>query len=96
VPTYDYRCHACGHIIEVVHPMSEDGPTVCDQCGGELQRMLYPSGIIFKGSGFYRTDSRSGSTVTDGGSSTPSSAPKDSKDSKDPGPSTPTGSGSDG
>jgi putative FmdB family regulatory protein len=90
VPTYDYRCRACGHIIEVVHPMSEDGPTVCAECGGELQRMLYPTGIIFRGSGFYRTDSRSGSTVTDGGTtSTPSPAPKD------PGPTAPTGSGSD-
>lgn len=44
--------------------MLEDGPTVCERCGGALRRVLYPSGIIFKGSGFYRTDSRSGATTS--------------------------------
>jgi predicted nucleic acid-binding Zn ribbon protein len=54
-------------VTEVIHSMLEDGPTVCERCGGELRRVLYPSGIIFKGSGFYRTDSRSGgSDATDG------------------------------
>ena len=42
--------------------MLEDGPSVCERCGGELRRVLYPTGIIFKGSGFYRTDSRSDGT----------------------------------
>ena len=46
-------------MTEVIHSMLEEGPTVCERCGGELRRVLYPSGIIFKGSGFYRTDSRS-------------------------------------
>lgn len=41
--------------------MSEEGPSVCERCGGELRRVIYPSGIIFKGSGFYRTDSRAAS-----------------------------------
>jgi putative FmdB family regulatory protein len=59
VPTYDYQCRSCGQITEVVHAMTEDGPSTCERCGGALRRVLYPTGIIFKGSGFYVTDSRS-------------------------------------
>jgi putative FmdB family regulatory protein len=65
VPTYDYQCRKCGHITEVIHSMLEDGPSACERCGGELRRVFYPTGIIFRGSGFYKTDSRastSGST----------------------------------
>lgn len=62
MPTYDYQCRSCGHTIEVIHSMSEDGPTTCEVCGGQLRRVLYPAGIIFKGSGFYKTDSRSGAS----------------------------------
>jgi putative FmdB family regulatory protein len=58
VPTYDYQCRSCGTVTEVIHAMTADGPTVCELCGGALRRVLYPAGIIFKGSGFYRTDSR--------------------------------------
>ena len=53
-------------MTEVIHSMLEDGPTVCERCGGELRRVLYPTGIIFKGSGFYRTDSRNGGTTSTG------------------------------
>jgi putative FmdB family regulatory protein len=59
VPTYDYQCRSCGAVTEVIHSMLEEGPTVCERCGGELRRILYPAGIIFKGTGFYATDSRS-------------------------------------
>ena len=59
MPTYDYRCRQCGRTTEVIHSMLEDGPTTCEHCGGPLRRVLHPTGIIFKGSGFYRTDSRS-------------------------------------
>ena len=48
--------------------MLEDGPTVCERCGGVLRRVLFPSGIIFKGSGFYRTDSRAASQDSESGS----------------------------
>jgi putative FmdB family regulatory protein len=58
VPTYDYQCRSCGAVVEVVHSMLEDGPTECERCGGPLRRVINPSGIIFKGSGFYRNDSR--------------------------------------
>jgi putative FmdB family regulatory protein len=61
VPTYDYQCRSCGSVTEVIHSMLEAGPAVCERCGGELRRVLFPTGIIFKGSGFYRTDSRSSS-----------------------------------
>jgi putative FmdB family regulatory protein len=77
VPTYDYQCRSCGHTIEVIHSMTEEGPTTCERCGGELRRVLYPTGIIFKGSGFYKTDSRaSGSTSS---ASTPKPAAKQSE-----------------
>jgi putative FmdB family regulatory protein len=62
VPTYDYQCRSCGSMTEVIHSMLEEGPKVCERCGGELRRVIYPTGIIFKGSGFYRTDSRDGGT----------------------------------
>jgi putative FmdB family regulatory protein len=64
VPTYDYQCRSCGHRIEVIHAMADEGPATCEVCGGELRRILYPAGIIFKGSGFYKTDSRSSSSAS--------------------------------
>jgi putative FmdB family regulatory protein len=73
VPTYDYQCRSCGAVTEVIHPMTEDGPSVCEVCGGQLRRVLYPTGIIFKGSGFYSTDSRSGNSSAS--PATPSSKP---------------------
>ena len=69
VPTYDYQCRSCGAITEVIHSMLDPGPSACDRCRGELRRVLYPAGIIFKGSGFYRTDSRNGSSVGTGAKS---------------------------
>lgn len=79
MPTYDYQCRACGTVTEVIHPMAEDGPTVCEVCGGQLRRVLHPAGIIFKGSGFYRTDSRK----ADGSpAATSSSTPSSGTDSK--------------
>jgi len=71
VPTYDYQCRSCGHTIEVIHSMTEEGPSTCEVCGGELRRVLYPTGIIFKGSGFYKTDSR----ASGGSSSATKAAP---------------------
>jgi putative FmdB family regulatory protein len=64
VPTYDYECRSCGRITEVIHSMSEEGPRTCEVCGGELRRVFHPAGIIFKGRGFYKTDSRSSSSAT--------------------------------
>lgn len=58
MPTYDYRCRACGHTIEIMHSILEDGPDACERCRGPVERVLHPAGVIFKGSGFYTTDSR--------------------------------------
>ena len=78
MPTYDYQCRSCGSVTEVIHSMLEDGPSVCERCGGELRRVLYPTGIIFKGSGFYRTDSRKNGSSSDTATSS-SSSTKDKK-----------------
>ena len=59
MPTYDYRCRDCGHTIEIIHSILEDGPEVCERCRGPMQRVLHATGVIFRGSGFYVTDSRS-------------------------------------
>jgi putative FmdB family regulatory protein len=61
VPTYEYACTECGDKSEVVQRFSDDPLTVCTQCGGRLRKVFSPVGIVFKGSGFYRTDSRNGS-----------------------------------
>jgi putative FmdB family regulatory protein len=77
VPTYDYQCRACGNVTEVIHSMQEDGPSVCELCGGKLRRVLFPTGIIFKGSGFYRNDSRASASGTKAGSDTSAGSGKD-------------------
>ncbi|HEX6473791.1 MAG TPA: FmdB family zinc ribbon protein [Candidatus Limnocylindria bacterium] len=74
MPTYDYQCRQCGHTIEVIHSMRESGPERCERCGGELRRVLFPAGIIFKGSGFYKTDSRSAGSSSSTSSSKPAAA----------------------
>lgn len=60
-------------MTEVIHPMSEDGPAVCELCGGALRRVLFPAGIIFKGSGFYSNDSRADRAAAKSGGTKPSS-----------------------
>ena len=86
MPTYDYQCRSCGTVTEVIHAMADDGPTVCEVCGGQLRRVLYPTGIIFKGSGFYRTDSRAatGSSASESDSKpSTEAAPSESKPASD-------------
>lgn len=58
MPTYQYACTECGEQSEVVQKFSDDPLTVCSACGGRLRKVFSPVGIVFKGSGFYRTDSR--------------------------------------
>jgi putative FmdB family regulatory protein len=97
VPTYDYQCRNCGNVTEVIHAMSEQGPTACERCGGALRRVLYPAGIIFKGSGFYSTDSRaaakSGSATATPSESTSKSEPKGGDAAPKPGSGTTKPSG---
>jgi putative FmdB family regulatory protein len=61
MPTYEYGCTSCGQRIEVFQRISEDPLTTCGVCGGKLRKVFHPAGIVFKGSGFYATDSRSSS-----------------------------------
>ena len=58
MPTYQYACTECGEQSEVIQKFSDDPLTVCSACGGRLRKVFSPVGIVFKGSGFYRTDSR--------------------------------------
>ena len=61
MPTYQYACTECGEQLEKVQKFSDDPLTECPVCDGRLRKVFSPVGIVFKGSGFYRTDSRSGS-----------------------------------
>lgn len=80
MPLYDYQCSKCKKVVEVRHGFNDAYTEPCPACGGELQRVFNPAPIVFKGSGFYITDSRKPSSGGDSGSSS-SSAPSGSKDS---------------
>jgi putative FmdB family regulatory protein len=58
LPTYEYACTACGHRLEAVQKFTDDALTDCPECGGALRKVYGAVGIAFKGSGFYKTDSR--------------------------------------
>ncbi|RJQ71975.1 FmdB family transcriptional regulator [Pseudonocardiaceae bacterium YIM PH 21723] len=76
VPTYQYACTECGYQFEQVQSFSDASLTECPECSGKLRKLFNAVGIVFKGSGFYRTDSRGGSTATS------PSAPAKTSDSK--------------
>lgn len=60
MPTYEYLCRTCGHHFERVQRFADAPLTECPQCSGEVRRVIHPAGIVFKGSGWYITDSRKG------------------------------------
>jgi putative FmdB family regulatory protein len=62
MPTYQYLCTECGHEFEVVQSFSDDAISTCEKCQGAVRKVYNSVGIVFKGSGFYKTDSRSSST----------------------------------
>ena len=62
MPTYQYACTECGHAFEQVQSFSDDALTTCPECQGRLRKLFNAVGVVFKGSGFYRNDSRSGTT----------------------------------
>jgi putative FmdB family regulatory protein len=62
VPTYDYRCTACGREIEVVHGIHAAGPTICEVCGGTMRKALSPPAIHFRGGGWAKKDAQAAST----------------------------------
>jgi putative FmdB family regulatory protein len=80
MPTYEYACRQCGEHLEVVQAFSDDALTTCPNCGGDLKKVFGNIGIVFKGSGFYKTDSRSGSSAAKTSSAeTPSSTGAETK-----------------
>ncbi|HEV7173601.1 FmdB family zinc ribbon protein [Pedococcus sp.] len=64
MPTYSYACTACDHRFDAVQSFSDESLTVCPECGGRLRKVFNAVGVVFKGGGFYRTDSRSGSSAS--------------------------------
>ncbi|GAB3443113.1 hypothetical protein GCM10027517_21120 [Phycicoccus ginsengisoli] len=76
MPTYAYACTECDHRFDIVQSFSDDSLTVCPECDGKLRKVFNAVGVVFKGGGFYRTDSRSGSS-----SSVPASGSSDSASS---------------
>ncbi len=104
MPTYQYSCTECGHFFEQFQSFSEDSLTTCPECSGRLRKVFNAVGVVFKGSGFYRNDSRSTTTSTDpagksssesagGGSTTKSGSEGGSGGTSDAGKSSSTGSG---
>ncbi|WP_329533755.1 FmdB family transcriptional regulator [Streptomyces sp. NBC_01450] len=91
MPTYQYQCTECGEGLEAVQKFTDDALTECPNCGGRLKKVFSAVGIVFKGSGFYRNDSRGSSSSsspakpstpsTSSSSSTTSSSSSDSKSS---------------
>ncbi len=101
MPTYEYACKSCGHRLEVVQKFTDDPLTDCPECQGPLRKVFGNVGITFKGSGFYKTDSRSSSksssssSSSDSGSSTSSDSGSTSKpETKSSGDSTPSAAAS--
>ncbi len=83
MPTYEYACTKCGHQFEVVQSFSDDALTKCPECRGKLRKVFGSVGIVFKGSGFYKNDSRgaTSSTTSAGSTDTATSTSSDSSSS---------------
>ncbi|MCN9242000.1 FmdB family transcriptional regulator [Streptomyces sp. RY43-2] len=99
MPTYQYQCTACGEGLEAVQKFTDDALTECPSCSGRLKKVFSAVGIVFKGSGFYRNDSRgssSSSSPASSSKSSSSSASSSSSSSKSSDSSSSSGSGSSG
>jgi len=85
MPTYQYACTSCGEELEAVQKFSDEPLTECPACGGRLRKVFSPVGVVFKGSGFYKTDSRSSgkkkTSEAGGGKSDDKAAPASSSES---------------
>lgn len=94
MPTYDYKCQSCGYTFEHFQAMSDEPLKTCPECGGELKRLIGGGlGVIFKGSGFYVTDNRTGGSGGKRSTSTSSSESSRSGGANSSGSDTKTGSG---
>ncbi|MFQ6228581.1 FmdB family zinc ribbon protein [Nocardia sp. NPDC002869] len=89
MPTYSYACTQCDNRFDIVQSFTDEALTVCSECSGALRKLFNSVGIVFKGSGFYRTDSRSGASTASepakSDSSASSSSGSGSKSSSDKG-----------
>ncbi|MDQ4109994.1 MAG: FmdB family transcriptional regulator [Actinomycetota bacterium] len=74
MPTYQYACTECGHAFDQFQSFSDASLTECPECGGKLRKVFSAAGVVFKGSGFYRTDSRSSSSSSSSSTSSDSSS----------------------
>ncbi|MFK0169282.1 FmdB family zinc ribbon protein [Streptomyces sp. NPDC090306] len=83
MPTYQYQCTECGEGLEAVQKFTDDALTECPNCGGRLKKVFSAVGIVFKGSGFYRNDSRGSSSSSSPASSSSKSSSESSKSSSD-------------
>ena len=83
MPTYQYRCTECGEDLEAVQKFSDPALTTCPTCGGQLRKVFNAVGVVFKGSGFYRTDSRNGSKTGADGDSGSSDKKAETKSDKE-------------
>jgi putative FmdB family regulatory protein len=83
VPTYQYQCTDCGEALEVHQSFTDDALTECPACQGRLRKVFNAVGVVFKGSGFYRNDSRGTTTSSETSSSSSASASKDSGGAKE-------------
>ncbi|WP_082969249.1 FmdB family zinc ribbon protein [Mycobacterium kyorinense] len=81
MPTYSYACTECGDRFDVVQAFTDDALTTCRQCSGRLRKVFNSVGVVFKGSGFYRTDSRESAKSSTNGSSKSESSSKSSEKS---------------
>ncbi|MEV0439905.1 FmdB family zinc ribbon protein [Streptomyces spectabilis] len=81
MPTYQYQCTECGEGLEAVQKFTDDALTVCPNCDGRLKKVFSAVGIVFKGSGFYRNDSRGSSSSSSPASTSSSSASSSSTSS---------------
>jgi len=77
MPTYEYLCQDCSHRFEVWQRITDEPLSICSECGGHIRRVYYPAGIVFKGSGFYKTDHRSDASTGSNGHNGHEHATKD-------------------
>ncbi|MGK8487276.1 FmdB family zinc ribbon protein [Nocardia asiatica] len=81
MPTYSYACTQCDNRFDIVQSFSDEALSVCSECSGKLRKLFNSVGIVFKGSGFYRTDSRGGSSTASEPAKSESSSSSSSSDS---------------
>ena len=79
MPTYEYLCKTCGHRFETWQKMTDEPLTTCPNCGAEIRRVLFPAGVVFKGSGFYKTDHRDSASTAASAKDAPAATSESAK-----------------